>query len=296
MRQGVPSPLDPCLRFPYNASAPKRDMLIDIRRRAGTIHTITVSLAQIDVVWGCTETNLARAEELATEAKSRGSDVIVFPELWTTGYDLARTRELAATHGHGVLARLSDMARRHGLYVTGSVLKGAGSAVYNCMPLFAPTGEMLGDYDKIHLFGPMEEDRYLTAGDRTPVFDLPWGKTALAICYDLRFPELFRKYALSGVETVFLCAEWPYPRLEHWRTLLRARAIENQCFLIACNRVGTAGGAHFFGHSTIVNPWGECLLEGDESEALLTATLDLGAVQEARSKFPVLRDRRPAVY
>ena len=233
---------------------------------------------------------------MAAEAKRRGSDVIVFPELWTTGYDLERARELAATPGHGVFARLSDLAHRHELYVTGSVLKRVGPAITNCAPLFSPTGEMLDHYDKIHLFGLMDEDRYLTAGDRTPVLDLPWGKTALAICYDLRFPELFRKYALSGAEIIFLCAEWPHPRLEHWRTLLRARAIENQCFLIACNRVGMDRDTHFFGHSTVVNPWGECLLEGDETEALLTASFDLDAVGEARRRLPALRDRRPAVY
>ena len=257
---------------------------------------VTLSLAQIDVSFGQPEANLATAESLAAEARRRGSDVIVFPELWTTAYDLAQASRHAAVLGGGIFARLSDLARRHSLYVTGSVLRRDGEAFYNCAPLFSPQGELLGHYDKVHLFGLMEEDRYLTAGNRTPVFDLPWGRCAIGICYDLRFPELFRKYALLGAEMIFLPSEWPYPRLAHWQTLLRARAIENQSFYVACNRVGRTGETHFFGHSSVIDPAGQAIVEAEESEELLTVSVDMDQIAEVRKVLTVFKDRRPEVY
>jgi omega-amidase len=119
---------------------------------------------------------------------------------------------------------------------------------------------------------------------------------ALAICYDLRFPELFRSYATRGAGVILLPSEWPHPRLEHWRTLVQARAIENQCFLVACNRVGADRNSQFCGHSLIVDPWGTTLVEGGEDGELLLATLDLTAVAAVRERMTVLRDRRPELY
>ena len=257
---------------------------------------VTVSLAQVDVVWGQPDANLARAEALLAESRRRGSDIVVFPELWTTGYDLGRARQYASPRGEGTFARVAELAGRHALYVTGSMLRREGDAVYNCAPLFSPQGELLGDYDKVHLFRLMDEDQHLSAGNRTPVFDLPWGRCAIAICYDLRFPELFRKYALAGAEMIILPAEWPHPRIEHWRTLLQARAIENELFVAACNRVGKGGGAEFFGCSTVVDPWGRHQVEGTDEEALLTVSIDLETVAEARKTLTVFEDRRPEMY
>jgi omega-amidase len=154
----------------------------------------------------------------------------------------------------------------------------------------------LADYSKIHLFRLMDEHQYLTAGDKSVTVDLPFGRAGLAICYDLRFPELFRGYALAGAEMVFLPSEWPHPRLVHWQTLVRARAIENQMFVFACNRVGADVRNEFFGHSMVVNACGEILAEGGEGEELITLTADLSKVQEARRKIPILQDRRPEVY
>jgi predicted amidohydrolase len=118
----------------------------------------------------------------------------------------------------------------------------------------------------------------------------------LTICYDLRFPELFRRYALAGAKLIFVPAEWPHPRLMHWQTLLRARAIENQLFVVACNRVGVVGKTHFCGHSAVIDPWGETIVEGDESEMLLTAEIDLGLVDDVRQRIPIFADRRPEIY
>ena len=119
---------------------------------------------------------------------------------------------------------------------------------------------------------------------------------ATIICYDIRFPELARKLALNGAQLLFVPAEWPHPRLHHWRTLLTARAIENQMYVIACNRVGRSGETSFFGHSMIINPWGEIVTEADENEQIVTAEIDLELVAKVRSTIPVFEDRRPDVY
>jgi predicted amidohydrolase len=142
----------------------------------------------------------------------------------------------------------------------------------------------------------MAEDHFLVPGDRLALAESPWGTAGLAICYDLRFPEQFRAYALAGARLALLCAEWPNPRLAHWQTLLRARAIENQFFVVACNRVGSSAGTSFFGHSCVIDPWGEVLAEGGDGEELVTAVLDLHRVEEARARIAALADRRPEVY
>ncbi len=253
---------------------------------------LTVSLAQMDVALGKPEANLAKAWELVIEAKRRGSDVVVFPELWTTGYDLKNARRYAAGLNEGHFARMAEMAKENNIHIVGSLLEARGGRYYNTAPMFSPYG-MVGVYRKVHLFRMMEEDKYLSPGEEVPVFDLRWGKCAIAICYDLRFPELFRRYAIAGAVVVFVPAEWPHPRLAHWRTLLAARAIENQMFVVACNRVGESARERFFGHSAIYDPWGEALVEAGGSELLLTATLDLEMAERVRRRMPVLADRRP---
>ena len=257
---------------------------------------ITISLAQMDVQLGEPERNLARVHDLVAEASRRGSDIVLLPELWATGYDLGNAAKHATPTDQGLFAATADLAREHSIHIVGSLLATKGGHITNTAVLFAPTGEALGEYSKIHLFRLMEEEKVLAAGNQTPILDLPWGKSGLAICYDLRFPELFRKYALGGAVIVFLVAEWPHPRLAHWRILLRARAIENQCFVAACNRVGESRGQRFFGRSAIVDPWGEVVIEGGEEEVLLTAEVDLAQVEEVRARIPVFADRREELY
>ncbi len=257
---------------------------------------LTISLAQIEAVPGQPEVNLAKGREWIAEAKRRGSDLIVFPELWTTFFDLENADRYATTLDEGPFVQLAAMAREHGIYIAGSLLSKENGRYFNTAPLFSPTGERLGHYSKIHLFSLMHEDRYLAAGQTTPLFDLPWGRSAIAICYDLRFPELFRKYALAGAKIVFLPAGWPHPRLMHWQTLLRARAIENQMFMAACNHVGRDQGLKFFGRSAIYDPWGETVVEAGETEILLTAQIDLDLVEEVRQRIQVFADRRPDSY
>jgi predicted amidohydrolase len=258
---------------------------------------VVIALGQFDVALGQPEHNLETVRGLAADATRQAADILVLPELWSTGYDLARAERYAAAIDQGIFAETAALAREFGLFIAGSCLSTLGEGrIGNTAVLFGPDGRQLANYSKIHLFRLMDEDRYLSAGDRLVAADSPLGKIGLAICYDLRFPELFRPYALAGVEMVLLPAEWPHPRLVHWRTLLRARAIENQLFMVACNRVGIDSSGHFFGHSVIVDPWGELVIEGDEGEALLTAMIDLEIVVQARQKISALTDRRPDAY
>ena len=258
---------------------------------------LVVSLGQMDVKIGDVASNLATVQAMTAEAAGRGSDLVVFPELWSTGYDLQHAADHATTTDKGVFSVVADLAREQGIAIVGSILSCMGGGRYGNTAVFLDQlGNNLGVYSKVHLFRLMDEEKYLTAGDRLTLVDSFWGKVGLAICYDLRFPELFREYALGGASMVVLPAEWPKPRLAHWLTLLKARAIENQMFVIACNRVGKSGDATFFGHSCIIDPWGETIVEAGKRETLLTAEIDLALVKTVRSKIPVFVDRRPELY
>lgn len=259
--------------------------------------SLKISLAQMNVILGEPEANLDTVRLMAAEAARRGSQILVLPELWSTGYDLENAGAYATKLHEGIFAEVREMAMHHQLYILGSCLSLLGEGQYgNTAVLCNPRGEIMADYSKIHLFRLMQEEQYLTAGDRLTLVESEWGKLGLAICYDLRFPEMFRRYALDGAKVVFLPSEWPHPRLAHWQTLLRARAIENQLYMVACNRVGRSKETDFFGYSCIIDPWGQPVIEAGEGEMLVTCEIDLGRVDEVRRKMPIFEDRRPELY
>jgi omega-amidase len=258
---------------------------------------LRISLAQMDIILGNPHENLAKARDMTTSAAEQGSEIIVFPELWSTGYDLERAATYSTPTDQGIFAEMASLASENNIHVLGSCMSLFGEGQFgNTAVFFDPDGGMLGEYTKIHLFQLMNEHKYLSAGDRLTIVKTSWGKAGLAICYDLRFPELFRAYALAGAKAVFLNAEWPHPRLAHWQILLRARAIENQMYIIACNRVGTSKDTHFCGHSCIIDPWGEIVVEAGEGEELLTAEIEIHKVDQVRHKIPVFADRRAETY
>jgi predicted amidohydrolase len=263
---------------------------------------LTVTLAQMDIALGEPVLNFAVAENLAAQAAARSEagipHLLLLPELWSTAYDLERAPELAHTlvHGPDDAALAASMAQRYGLWLAGSMLEKQEGRCYNCLTLYSPQGRLEGVYRKVHLFRLMQEEQYLAPGPELATAETPWGTTGLSICYDLRFPEIYRAAALAGARLMIIPAEWPNPRREHWRTLLRARAIENQCFVAACNRVGAMRESTFFGASALIDPWGESLLEGDATAQLLTATIDLTLADEVRSRIPVFADRRVDLY
>ena len=258
---------------------------------------VRVALAQMAIALDRPDLNETTAREMAGQAAAKGADLLVLPELWPTGYNLVRAGEYAAPLDSGPFAVMSDLARMHRMHVVGTALEAnSQGAPCNTAALYGPDGVRLGAYRKVHLFPPMGEVEYLAPGEAFPILDLPWGPTALAICYDLRFPELWRHYTRVGARLIVLAAEWPVPRIEHWRVLLRARAIENQLFVVGCNRAGQDTDGTFGGHSVAVDPMGQVLVEGELEPGLLVATLDLDQVGEVRDRLPFLDDQRPEVY
>ena len=257
---------------------------------------LNLSLGQMHVHLGEPEKNFERVREWTAEAARRGSALVLFPELWSTGYDLENWPKHAAPLGEGMFARLSALAKEHRIALGGSVLEARDGKAYNSFALFDAEGQLTAAYRKAHLFRLMDEEKWLAPGDKLELVETEWGMTGLGICYDLRFPEMFRKYALGGARLILLPAEWPSRRAYHWQTLVRARAIENQMFVAACNRVGESKGEHFGGGSAVIDPWGEAVVEGGSSETLLTAEIDLDKVDEVRQRIPVFKDRRADIY
>lgn len=255
-----------------------------------------ISLGQMNIALGQPALNWEKVRAWTAEAARRGSAVVLFPELWPTGYDLENWRAHASPLNEGLFADLSALAREHRIAIGGSLLEAHGDRAYNTFALFGNQGQTLAVYRKTHLFRLMAEDQWLAPGEALTSVAAPWGHTGLSICYDLRFPEIFRRYALQGARLILLPAEWPSRRAEHWRTLLRARAIENQLFVAACNRVGEMHGDAFAGHSAVIDPWGETLAEASQVETLLTVELDLSAVERVRQRIPIFADRRPELY
>jgi omega-amidase len=257
---------------------------------------LTIALAQMNILTGQPEANLARARDLAAQAHEEGADLLLLPELWLHGYDLERAEAWAAPLGEGGFAHMAALAREFGLYLAGSLMERHAGGVSNTAVLCAPDGALLGSYRKIHLFRLMQEHRYLAPGDHATLCPTPWGPVGLAICYDMRFPELFRAMALAGAILFLVPAQWPVRRVEAWYLLARARAVENELIVAACNRVGDDGQVTFTGRSCVVDPWGNTLVEGDDRERLLIAQVDLREVRKARRYLTVYEDRRPDAY
>lgn len=257
---------------------------------------LNISLAQMNIRLGDVRKNYNTMQQWSEEAARRGSHLVVLPELWSTGYALEQSKELASVLNSGMFSEVTTVAQQNKISIIGSILEKRGVEVTNSAAFFAPNGRMMGVYRKIHLFRLMDEDKWLQPGSSPLTIDLPWGETGLAICYDLRFPELFRQYAVNGAKMIIIPAEWPAARVEHWRALLVARAIENQCYIVACNAVGETGDTVFGGHSMIVDPWGKIVIEGGESPMLLTAEIEMDMVDDVRQRIPVFDDRRPDLY
>jgi len=257
---------------------------------------LTIALGQMDVPQGRPDRNLAKARAFAAGAQDAGADLLLLPELWLHGYDLENGETWATPLGEGGFAEMASMAQEFGVHVVGSVLERHDEGISNTAALYNPAGELLGSYRKMHLFRLMQEHHYLTPGTHATICQTPWGPTGLGICYDLRFPELFRTMALAGARLFVIPAQWPVKRLEAWLLLARARAAENELVVAACNRVGRNEDVPFPGRSIVADPWGNVVLQGDDQERLLIAQVDLREIEKARRYLTVYKDRRPAAY
>lgn len=250
----------------------------------------------MNVGFGKVDENFAHAEELIREAASKGAEVVVLPEMWNTGYALEKLGELADKEGARSQEFLQRLSSELGIHIVGgSVATEKDGKFYNTMYVYNSEGEQVSEYSKVHLFRLMNEDKYLEAGNEMNRFSLGEVEAGGVICYDIRFPEWLRAHALAGANVLFVSAQWPTPRIDHWKTLLQARAIENQCFVIAVNRISRKV-ENFNGQSMIIEPWGEVLWTGSETEELAIIDVDFSKVEEVRSRIPVYDDRRPGLY
>jgi len=261
-----------------------------------------IALAQMSVARGELALNLAKIAGFVAEAKSSEAEVIFFPEMCTTGFDWTKNRTML-NEASETIDHLQGLARDAGIALCGSFLeKTEQGGAANTLYYIEANGTIAAKYRKAHLFSLFHEDEHVEAGQSIEVANTRVGTIGLSICYDLRFPELFRKCALAGAELQVLPAAFPHPRLAHWQTLIRARAIENQSFFIAVNQSGfeghgsDVGQTQYFGHSMVVNPWGETLYVADESECLGLVQIDIAEVPATRDQLTALADRRPELY
>lgn len=256
-----------------------------------------IATIQSDISFGKPEENYRQMQQRIEQAFEQHPDLIVLPEMWNAGYDLENVEAHADEDGERTIAFLQAQAKKGNVSIHGgSVVVRRGSNYYNTTYTVNSDGEVIHVYDKIHLFQLMNEHHYLSAGTVAEPFYLGDVCVATMTCYDLRFPELARHYALKGAHVIFVPAQWPSARLDHWRILLQARAIENQLFIVAVNRTGNDPANEFPGHSLIVDPWGTILYEGGSGEEIVTTELHLEKVEEFRKQVPVFEDRLPTRY
>jgi len=266
-------------------------------KKENGVGKMKIACLQMDIVFGSPEANYSRAADFLQRAHEAGCELAVLPELWTTGYDLTRLDEIADRGAERAKQFLSEAALKYGMHIVGgSVANDTGSGVKNTMIIVDKEGRLVHEYSKLHLFRLMNEEKYLIDGEEDGLFELAGETMAGFICYDIRFPEWFRKQVLNGARVLFVPAEWPLARVDHWRTLLMARAIENQAYVVACNRSGSDPANQFAGHSIIIGPWGEVIAEAGEAEEMLIGDIDFDAIDEIRSRIPVFEDRRTSFY
>jgi predicted amidohydrolase len=256
---------------------------------------LSLAIVQLEIADGDPAANLDRA--VGRLRASPGCGLYLLPELWTTGYAHASWADAADRATPLVLDRLRSLSRELGAWIGGSMVsRNQAGRLVNRFWLCGPReGEPVA-YDKAHLFPPMAEDTYLEAGRNRVRVEVGPFTAALSVCFDLRFPEQYRLDAVAGADLFLVVAEWPAARAETMRLLARARAAENQAYLVLCNRVGTGSdGTHFEGGSLVITPTGQVMAEGGMGEETLTAAIEAGAVRAARSTIEVLRVRRPGV-
>lgn len=255
---------------------------------------------QFDVSPGDVAANVASLQAGIEEAVGAGASLCVLPELWSTsflpGYDEDIVAQASAAE-----ETARGLSEQHKLLIVGSSIEVHGDLVFNTARVHQ-RGETIATYRKVHLFSPNLEHRHHARGDDPCVVDTEFGRLGVLICYDLRFPELARYYFRCGAEVLVVPGQWPEARSQHWRTLLRARAIENELFVIGCNRTGQEeslrnGEAMAFpGDGRIVDPTGEILAMGTGDAGAVVAPIELRKVRTMRRILPVMSDQRPEVY
>lgn len=268
------------------------------------------SCVQFTAIDGEKPATVEKALRFLRQAGRRGSRLVVLPEVWTgLGYsDKQIYRSIAEPIPGPTTELLSAEAKRYGMYIVGSLYEDAGEGVYyNTCPLIGPDGKIVGTYRKTHLFdapnrrdikeGIRESDK-VRAGTDLPVFQTEIGMIGLSVCSDLRFPEIYREMTLKGARLIICASAFLSPRYDHWEFFLRARAAENQVWIVASGQYGTEPKSHiaFVGRSMVVDPWGTITATASDAETCVTSTIDPSFVDEVRRRYPLLAQRRPDLY
>ncbi len=250
-----------------------------------------LALLQMDVAWEARPQNFRKVKRFARLAKEEGAELLILPEMFSTGFSMNLNVTVEEPGGETV-SFLKQLATELELSVIGGVvLKGAGGLGRNSALVIDSHGRDVGTYTKCHLFSFMEEQRYHEPGSGPVVFDLNGIPVSIFICYDLRFPEIFRAVA-ERVHLMVVIASWPSARQLHWDLLLPARAVENQCYLAGVNRVGEGGGLTFTGGSAVYDPLGNRIAYGGEQETIIFAQINPAIVEKIRKDMPFLKDKR----
>jgi deaminated glutathione amidase len=270
---------------------------------------ITVSAIQITAVDGEKEAAVEKMMRLLDVAGRRGTKLAVLPEVWTgLGYSTKTFHRTIAEEIPGpTTALLAEKAKAYGMTIIGSMYERLGDRYYNSCPVVGADGRILGKYWKTHLFdapnridiasGIRESDR-VSQGDTLPVFETAVGPVGVSVCSDLRFPEVYRELALKGARIIACASAFLSPRLDHWEFFLRARATENQCWVVASGQVGTEpkSGTAYVGRSMVVDPWGVIVATAPDVEGCTTAEIDLDYIEEVKRRYPLMDQRRPELY
>ncbi|MEZ5275022.1 MAG: carbon-nitrogen family hydrolase [Opitutaceae bacterium] len=248
---------------------------------------------QFSITWQDKPANFTRVGDLVAEAGPPAGSLIVLPEMFATGFSM----EVDAVVDEGkepTEVFLGSLAARHGCFViAGRVSRAEDGLGSNEAIVVGPDGRVIQRYRKMHPFSYGGEDEHYAAGREPVLFEWHGMKVCPLVCYDLRFPEVFRTAVVRGAECFAVIANWPRARQMHWEQLLKARAIENQAYVVGVNRVGSDPNVKYRGGSLIIDPRGEVLAGAGDEEVVLSADIDPAALDEYRQRFPALRDIHP---
>ena len=253
-----------------------------------------IALVQMEVLEKNKAGNVENACALLRQA-APNCDIAVLPEIWTTGYSLGHLSKEADFLNGPVVEELRSIAKEHSCaIVAGSIpLRKGDGQVYNTAVTIDKNGEIVFCYSKVHLFSMFNEQRFFKPGNDFGVYELEGVTCGSTICYDLRFPELYRHMAMQGAKIIFVPAEWPKLRGTIWDLFIRARALENHTFIVGVNCAGKFHDQKFYGHSAVISPFGEVLAAGGEEEDIVYCDIDLSQVEKANEYMNVLKDVRP---
>ncbi|AUJ55593.1 carbon-nitrogen family hydrolase [Staphylococcus aureus] len=258
-----------------------------------------VQIYQLPIIFGDSSKNEAQITQWFEKNMNAEVDVVVLPEMWNNGYDLEHLNEKADNNLGQSFSFIKHLAEKYKVdIVAGSVSNIRNNQIFNTAFSVNKSGQLINEYDKVHLVPMLREHEFLTAGENVAEpFQLSDGTyVTQLICYDLRFPELLRYPARSGAKIAFYVAQWPMSRLQHWHSLLKARAIENNMFVIGTNSTGFDGNTEYAGHSIVINPNGDLVGELNESSDILTVDLNLNEVEQQRENIPVFKSIKLDLY